>query len=185
MLAKESLLAAEHDEELEASKFWLPLRRPHHEQREPEAAEDDAALAAQEEGRQRRSSTVLSRAKSTLAGRARAVTGALTGVELSEDAGEDSRVPLLLLSVQLVPSSEVEKLPAGFGRSAPNCNPVLPKQVGRLKFSLNPCRMAYDVLGPKLCGRLSGLLCLIVCVLVLWGLIPVLIGNVVTAPITG
>lgn len=28
MLAKESLLTAEHDEELEAAKFWLPLRRP-------------------------------------------------------------------------------------------------------------------------------------------------------------
>lgn len=40
------------------------------------------------------------------------------------------------------------------------------------------------MLGPKLCGRLSGLFCIIIGILVIWGLIPVVIGNIVTAPIT-
>ena len=72
---------------------------------------------------------------------------------MREDAASDAseplcdgrgEPPLLLMSVQLVPLQEVEKLPAGFGRSAPNSNPTLPKPTGRLKFSWNPCRMMCD-----------------------------------------
>ena len=95
------------------------------------------------------------------------------------------RVPKLLLSVQLVPQDEVERLPAGFGRSVPNSNPTLPKPTGRLKFTLNPVMMLYQLLGPKLCARLSGAVCCVLCVLLLWYLIPIVMGNVITAPITG
>jgi len=95
------------------------------------------------------------------------------------------RAPKLLLSVQLVPQHEVERLPAGFGRSAPNSNPALPKPTGRLKFTLNPVMMLYQLLGPKLCARLSGAICCVLGVLLLWYLIPIVMGNVITAPITG
>ena len=161
----------------------MPMHRPHTEHRA-----EGLDTVAQGEGRDR-ASTLLTRARSgtnaitnAIGERARAITNAITGMDME---GADSDVPLLLLSVQLVPKSEVEKLPAGFGRSAPNSNPILPKQVGRLRFSLNPCRMMYDLLGPKLCRRLSGVFCCILCVLIVWSLIPVVIGNVVTAPFTG
>ena len=165
----------------------MPMHRPHTEHRA-----EGLDTVAQGEGRDR-ASTLLTRARSgtnaitnaigeRVFERARAITNAITGMDME---GADSDVPLLLLSVQLVPKSEVEKLPAGFGRSAPNSNPILPKQVGRLRFSLNPCRMMYDLLGPKLCRRLSGVFCCILCVLIVWSLIPVVIGNVVTAPFTG
>ena len=69
--------------------------------------------------------------------------------------GADERhPPWLLVSVQLVPESKLEELPAGHGRSEPNTNPVLPKPVGRLKFTLNPFKMFLQLLGPKLCKRL-------------------------------
>jgi hypothetical protein len=40
----------------------------------------------------------------------------------------------MLLSVELVPLEIAKKMPAGFGRSAPNANPELPNPTGRLKF---------------------------------------------------
>jgi hypothetical protein len=101
---------------------------------------------------------------------------------VSDGRGEP---PLLLMSVQLVPVQDVEKLPAGFGRSAPNSNPTLPKPTGRLKFSWNPCRMMYDLLGRKLCMRLNGVLCCALCVVILWYMIPVLASNVITETVMG
>ncbi len=89
----------------------------------------------------------------------------------------------LLVSMQLVPASALEELPAGSGRSKPNANPPLPKPLGRLKFSLNPFRMGYRLLGRKVCRRLSACVC---CLLVL-GLVafsvPTILGNVVTYPV--
>ena len=95
-----------------------------------------------------------------------------------------AQVPKLLLSVQLVPADEVARLPAGFGRSEPNSNPILPKPTGRLKFGLSPFGLSA-LLGRKLCARLTGLIGSIVCLLLLWYLIPIVMGNLITAPITG
>ena len=139
VLARETLLAQDVDEELEAAKFWLPLSRPMRE----------------------------------------------TAKQRASDAQGKGAIPKLLVSVQLVPVEDVEKLPAGFGRSAPNSNPALPKPTGRLKFTLNPFVLCYNLLGPKLCGRLYAVLCAAVCVLMLWYLIPILVGNAITAPLTG
>ena len=87
----------------------------------------------------------------------------------------------LLLSVQLVPEAEVERLPAGTGRAEPNTNPVLPAPVGRLRFTLNPCAMGYRLLGEKLCRRLWSIVCCAGCcvlsALLVMQLIPSLMAN--------
>ena len=111
VFARETLLAQEVDEELEAAKFWLPLSRPLRE----------------------------------------------TAKQRAADAQGRGASPKLLVSVQLVPQSDVEKLPAGFGRSAPNSNPTLPKPAGRLKFTWNPFVLCYNLLGPKVRGVAAGL----------------------------
>ena len=99
--------------------------------------------------------------------------------------GADGRSPpVILVSVQLVPESKWEELPAGHGRSEPNTNPTLPKPVGRLKFTLNPFSMMAQLLGPKLCKKLMGILCVIICVCVLYYMLPVVFANVITSPIT-
>ena len=95
----------------------------------------------------------------------------------------------LLLSVQLVPVAFVDGLPAGKGRGEPNRNPTLPKPVGRLKFSLNPFKMLSQMIGPKYCGKLARgcccLLCLVITVLMIYYMVPVVFGNIITAPISG
>jgi hypothetical protein len=39
-----------------------------------------------------------------------------------------------LVSIECMPVALAEKIPAGFGRSDPNANPLLPPPTGRLKF---------------------------------------------------
>ena len=53
---------------------------------------------------------------------------------------------------------------------------------GRLKFTLNPFSMFYQLLGPKLCARLTGCLCCLVCILLAYYITPVIAGNVISQP---
>jgi len=108
----------------------------------------------------------------------------------SRDAGkvwglDGKSPPMLLVSVQLVPECLFEELPAGHGRSEPNTNPVLPKPVGRLSFTLNPFSALFQLLGPKLFKRLMAVLGCLLCLLLLYYMLPVIFSNVITAPITG
>lgn len=87
----------------------------------------------------------------------------------------------VLVSLELMHKSLVDKVPAGLGRSDPNLNPTLPPPNGRLKFvsgcgcvsvrtcvclkscmspslpplpqSLNPFKMFTQFLGPGLCFK--------------------------------
>jgi len=124
-------LLEEEDPELEAAKFWLPVRK----------------------------------------------------------RGKNAQQGKVLLSIQLVPAEEAERLPAGKGRREPNTNPTLPKPVGRLKFTLNPFKMLSRLVGPKYCKKLMGycccLFCVVLTVLLVYYMTPVVFGNVITAPITG
>ena len=88
----------------------------------------------------------------------------------------------LLVSIELVPEAEVEKLPAGAGRKEPNTNPFLPKPVGRLHFSWNPFSIISQFLGPALCRRLWCLICLAALAAIAYNIVPVLGGNLIWEP---
>lgn len=68
----------------------------------------------------------------------------------------------LAISVQILPMSEVEMRPAGFGRSEPNDNPVLQAPFGRYTFG-NPMSMLLGILR-SLCG--PTVLCVLCCLCV-------------------
>ena len=199
LMAKESLLGAEGDDELESAKFWLPMQKPHRE----EAADDEAGDGDEEGGGGGGGGgggvSSFLRRRVPLVGPCLGFMWALLWRILLAilsclcPAGDDEssrnstsgtrhtgKGPKLLVSVQLVPKADVEKLPAGFGRSSPNSNPALPKPTGRLAFTLNPFRLMYDLLGPRLCAKIGGALCCVVCLLLAWYLTPVIIGNVIT-----
>jgi hypothetical protein len=90
----------------------------------------------------------------------------------------------VLLSIQLVPEEQIKALPAGKGRSSPNTNPELPKPVGRLQFTLNPFKMMLQMVGPKYCNKLKKVFCCcfctIFCVLLVYYMFPVVLGNWIT-----
>ena len=100
----------------------------------------------------------------------------------SAPAGQVHKKPAgqLLVSLQLVPAHQLDSLPAGEGRKEPNSNPKLPKPVGRVYFTLNPFAMCAMVLGPRLCGKLMCALCCVFLVLLLYYMLPVLLGNTIT-----
>ena len=95
----------------------------------------------------------------------------------------------LLLSMELVPAELLETRAAGHGRAEPNAHPFLPKPTGRIKFSLNPFRMCYRLLGPKLCKRMGGMCCCALCivftVLFVYYVLPVIVGTSIANLFTG
>lgn len=68
----------------------------------------------------------------------------------------------LAISIEILPSDEVELRPAGHGRSEPNANPYLPPTAGRMTFSYNPLALCSALLGPKAAFQV---LCCVCCVL--------------------
>lgn len=86
--------------------------------------------------------------------------------------------------VDIVPAEYAAKNPVGSAREDPNIEPYLPPPVGRITFSLNPCAMYKQLVGPaarrKICIWLSCFFaCLLAC-LILYYVVPVVIGNVIT-----
>lgn len=69
------------------------------------------------------------------------------------------------ISVQIVPEQEALANPVGKGQDAPNMNPYLPPPVGRMRLSANPFLMLRELIGPKVCLRLTILCCCAGCVL--------------------
>lgn len=57
------------------------------------------------------------------------------------------------LSIELMPEEMARTKAAGYGRSEPNDNPVLPEPEGRLGFTLNPYSMVSSLMGPKAARR--------------------------------
>jgi len=71
----------------------------------------------------------------------------------------------LAISVEIVPWEIAEAQPVGSGRSEPNQNPYLPPPTGRMQFSFNPFRTAYDIIGPAGCLKISlCCFCLVLCI---------------------
>jgi len=71
----------------------------------------------------------------------------------------------LAISIELLPKSLADSQPVGHGRNAPNDNPYLPPPAGRLSFSINPFKMAYDLIGPKVCFQIICVIVIVVGVL--------------------
>ncbi|RLN93202.1 hypothetical protein BBJ28_00021764 [Nothophytophthora sp. Chile5] len=63
------------------------------------------------------------------------------------------------ISVQIVPEEEALASPVGKGQNALNLNPYLPPPMGRMRLSANPLAMLKELVGPKMCLRLSLLCC--------------------------
>jgi hypothetical protein len=69
------------------------------------------------------------------------------------------------VSVQIVPEQEATANPVGKGQESPNVNPYLPPPVGRLRLSANPLAMIKELVGPKMCLRITVLCCCVSCIL--------------------
>ena len=83
-----------------------------------------------------------------------------------EVAGEGVKGGRVLCSLEILPKTLADAEPLGKGRDEPNMNPYLPPPVGRLEFTLNPCKMINQCIGPKF-RRKCYCFCLL-CVIVIY-----------------
>ena len=88
------------------------------------------------------------------------------------------RVPMgkLCISLEIIPEGLIPNVPAGFGRTDPNTNPVLPPPTGRMKFSINPFTMGSELCGPALCAQIT--CCLVVAAVIALCIFCAPVGNI-------
>lgn len=72
----------------------------------------------------------------------------------------------------------------GSAREDPNIEPFLPPPIGRLTFSFNPCDMYKQLVGPAMRRKIAIwctiVICSALCVLILYYLVPIVIGNLIS-----
>lgn len=89
--------------------------------------------------------------------------------------GDDNPDGWVQISLELVDGHMARNDPVGTGRALPNKQPYLPPPLGRVKLTLNPFGMCYQLLGPKLCVRVACPLCCACCCMLIIVLAPFLL----------
>jgi len=86
--------------------------------------------------------------------------------------------------VDIVPMEYAIKNPVGSAREEPNLEPYLPPPIGRMTFSLNPCAMYKQLIGPaarrKICIWMWTCIAVSLCCLIAYYVLPVVLGNLIT-----
>ena len=101
------------------------------------------------------------------------------------DKGQMENNGYVRIQMDIVPAHYAEKNKVGSAREEPNANPFLPPPIGRISFSLNPCKMFNQLVGPAMRRKIycygSLILCLVICVALAIYIIPSAIGAIIAA----
>jgi len=81
------------------------------------------------------------------------------------------------LSIKLFPQEKADACQNGDGRDSPNIDPWLPPPVGRLVFTLNPCKMFNQLVGPAFRRKICCVICCILCLIIIGFSIPAATGS--------
>lgn len=88
------------------------------------------------------------------------------------------------IRIDITSKEWADKNKIGSGRDEPNIEPYLPPPVGRLHFTLNPWEMYKQLIGPAMRKKICIWLCVFVgslaCVAILYYLVPIIIGGLLT-----
>ena len=88
------------------------------------------------------------------------------------------------IRIDITTMEHAEKNKIGSAREEPNNDPFLPPPVGRLTFSFNPCEMYKQLVGPAMRRKIAIWCCVtissILCVMILYYLVPIVIGGIIT-----
>jgi hypothetical protein len=107
--------------------------------------------------------------------------------------GDKNAKPLVYKTVQqgfvrvrvdITTKEHAEKNIIGSAREDPNIEPYLPAPIGRLHFSLNPWEMYKQMIGPAMRRKIAIwcaiFWCTVLCALILYELVPIVIGNLLS-----
>ena len=99
------------------------------------------------------------------------------------DKGQMENNGYVRVQLDIVPADYAEKNKVGSAREEPNANPFLPPPIGRLSFSLNPCKMFNQLVGPEMRRKVYCygclIICLAVCILLSIYVVPSAIGAII------
>jgi hypothetical protein len=88
------------------------------------------------------------------------------------------------IQIDITSMEWAEKTKIGSAREDPNIEPYLPPPIGRLHFSFNPCEMYKQLIGPAMRRKIAIwcaiFICSILCVMMLYYLVPIVLGNLIT-----
>ena len=109
-------------------------------------------------------------------------------VSAKNDDGKLEQNGFIRIQIELVPVDYADQNKVGDARDEPNQNPFLPPPTGRLFFSLNPCVMFKQLVGPAMrrkiycycCCFICCALCITICIFV----VPSLIGTLIASAFT-
>lgn len=100
------------------------------------------------------------------------------------EEGETENNGFVRVRIDIVPKEYAEKNKVGSAREDPNQEPYLPPPVGRISWSLNPCTMYKQLIGPamrrKICIYCTLFICTILCILIAYYVVPVVIGDLIS-----
>jgi hypothetical protein len=91
--------------------------------------------------------------------------------------GKEIDTGKVLLSVELMPENRALACSNGEGRAEPNIEPVLPQPERRMQLTLNPIKMASQMVGPALRKKICCYLCLGLCAFLCLMIFPMIIAN--------
>lgn len=95
---------------------------------------------------------------------------------------EDNGRVRIRIDITTMEYAESNKI--GSGRDEPNTEPYLPPPIGRLHFTLNPWEMYKQLIGPamrrKICIWCAIAIGSILCVMILYYLVPIIFGNLIS-----
>jgi len=88
------------------------------------------------------------------------------------------------LDLRIFPGEIAAKAPLGNARTEANMEPYLPPPVGRMEFSLNPCKMLSQLMGPAVWKKVKGVMCCCICAVLCIAMIPLVAQSVISKIIT-
>jgi len=90
----------------------------------------------------------------------------------------------VFMRVDITTMEFYEKNKIGSARDDPNSEPHLNPPLGRLHFSMNPCDMYKQLIGPAMRAKIHKycmiVLCTVLCTAILYYLVPIIIGGLIT-----
>lgn len=100
------------------------------------------------------------------------------GTETVKDNGH------VMMRIDITTKEFFEKNKIGSARDEPNSEPHLMPPVGRLHFTLNPLEMYKQLIGPAMRAKIAKYcmiaICSVLCALILYYLVPIIIGNLIS-----
>lgn len=86
--------------------------------------------------------------------------------------------------IDITPMAWADKNKIGSAREDPNIEPYLPPPIGRLHFSLNPWEMYKQLIGAAMRRKIAIWCCIfissVLCALILYYLVPIIVGNLLS-----